>query len=89
MNPSGQGGLIAVAILLFGGEAASAAPHSMVKRGLQEARCIPASLVEAVRANGRVAYEVTCSGPYRRTLVLVCTPTRCFPDEHGETSEDD
>ena len=81
--------LIAFALGLIECGAAAAAPHSMVKRGLQEARCIPASLTEAVRAGGRVAYEVTCRGATHRTLVLVCTPTRCFPDEHGEMAEDE
>lgn len=86
---SGLMALTAAAVGALGCEVASAAPHSLVKRGLQEASCIPASLVEAVRAPGRVAYDVTCRGAVRRTLVLVCTPTRCFPDEHGEVLDED
>lgn len=62
--------------------AASAAPHALVKRGLQEARCVPASLVEAIRSRGTIAYEVVCREAPDRKLVLVCTPHRCFPDEH-------
>ena len=62
------------------------ADHHLQKRALQEARCMPASMREASRSGGNVAYSVVCDDAASREITLVCTPTRCVADAHSEHS---
>lgn len=67
------------------------ADHHFVKRALQEARCLPASLTELTRNEGTLVYEARCRGAAGRVLTLVCTPARCVADDHAshDTNEED
>lgn len=76
--------LVLCAAALLAAVAPARADHHLQKRALQEARCLPRSVDEISRSNDNVAYLVICSDASARRLVLVCTPSRCLADPHGE-----
>lgn len=67
----------------------AAADHHLVKRALQEARCIPATFRRTDEQGRPSTYTVECRGRPRRTLTLVCTAARCFVDDHRGHERDD
>lgn len=63
---------------------ADAGMERQLKRALQEARCIPASVKEIQASPRRTVYSVTCRGGTPRQFTAICTVTGCFMDAHSE-----
>lgn len=61
----------------------ASAEHHLVKRALQEANCLPASVDEVSRSGENLVLEARCKGSTNRRLILLCTPVRCAVDDHG------
>lgn len=78
--------LLCAAILIF--SSAASADHHLVKRALQEARCLPASLREVSRPGPNLVLEARCKGRGDRRITLLCTPARCVMDDHGSHAPD-
>jgi hypothetical protein len=80
---------IAIASMALIGASPALADHHLVKRALQEARCIPASLKQVEGASNTLTYLAVCTGASKRVLTIVCTSKRCFPDDHAAHGKDD
>lgn len=61
----------------------ASAEHHLLKRALQEANCLPASVEELSRSGENLVFEARCKGSTNRRLTLLCTPARCAVDDHG------
>ena len=56
--------------------------HHLVKRALQEAKCIPQSVQTVQGSAPNLVLEASCLGGPERKVTIVCTRTRCLADDH-------
>lgn len=72
------------------GSGAVRADHHLLKRALQEARCIPASATRVAGEASVTAYEVVCRGA-PRNLVVVCDARACRAEtaDHHDRADDE